>query len=53
MPPVGYALSPRRTEETAARFRDWIARRGRQTAAAGAVAIGLLLLLRGLLELVL
>jgi hypothetical protein len=53
LPLIGYALSPERTEETVARFRDWMARKGRQAAAAGAVAIGLLLLLRGLLELIL
>jgi Sap, sulfolipid-1-addressing protein len=53
VPLVGYALSPQRTEQAVARFRDWIDRKGRQTAAKGAVAIGLLLLVRGLLELVL
>jgi Sap, sulfolipid-1-addressing protein len=53
VPLVGYALSPVRTEERVAAFRDWLARKGRQTAAAGALVIGALLLLRGLLELVL
>lgn len=53
LPLIGYALSPERTEERVAAFRDWLARKGRQTAAAGALAIGALLLLRGLLELVL
>lgn len=53
LPLIGYALSPERTEERVAAFRDWLARRGRQTAATGALAIGALLLLRGLLELVL
>lgn len=53
LPLIGYALSPERTEERVAAFRDWLARRGRQTAAAVALAIGALLLLRGLLELVL
>jgi len=53
LPLIGYALSPERTEERVAAFRDWLARRGRRTAAAGALAIGALLLLRGLLELVL
>jgi hypothetical protein len=53
VPLVGYALSPERTEERVAAFRNWLARKGRQTAAAGALAIGVLLLLRGLLELVL
>ncbi|HEX5591766.1 MAG TPA: GAP family protein [Solirubrobacterales bacterium] len=53
LPLVGYALSPQRTEATVARFRDWTARKGRQTAAKAAIVIGLLLLLRGVLELVL
>jgi hypothetical protein len=53
LPLVGYAFSPERTEERVAAFRDWLARKGRQTAATGAVVIGALLLLRGLLELVL
>lgn len=53
LPLIGYALSPERTEERVAAFRDWLARRGRQTAATGALVIGALLLLRGLLELVL
>lgn len=53
LPLIGYALSPERTEERVAAFRDWLSRKGRQTAATGALAIGALLLLRGLLELVL
>jgi hypothetical protein len=53
VPLVGYVLSPQRTEERVAAFRDWLARKGRQTAAAGAIAIGILLLVRGLLELLL
>ena len=53
LPLIGYAISPQRTEQTVARFRSWITRRGRRAAAAGAVVIGLLLLMRGLLELVL
>jgi hypothetical protein len=53
LPLIGYALSPERTEERVAAFRDWLARRGRETAAKAAIVIGALLLLRGLLELVL
>jgi len=53
LPLIGYALSPQRTEEAVTGFRDWVARKGRQTAAAGAIVIGLLLLLRGALELIL
>ncbi|HET9152567.1 MAG TPA: GAP family protein [Solirubrobacterales bacterium] len=53
VPLVGYALSPQRTEQRVAAFRGWLARRGRETVAKVAVVIGVLLLLRGLLELVL
>jgi hypothetical protein len=53
LPLIGYALSPERTEVRVAAFRDWLARKGRQTAAAGALVIGALLLLRGVLELAL
>jgi len=53
LPLIGYALSPQRTEATVARFRAWIARRGRVIAARVAIVIGLLLLLRGVLELAL
>lgn len=53
LPLIGYAISPEATERNVARFRDWIARRGRTVAARGAIVIGLLLLVRGVLELVL
>lgn len=53
LPLIGYALSPERTEERVAAFRDWLARSGRHTAAKVAVVIGILLLVRGTLELVL
>ncbi|MGN6203220.1 MAG: GAP family protein [Solirubrobacterales bacterium] len=53
LPLIGYALSPERTEERVAAFRDWLARRGRETAAKVAIVIGILLLIRGLLELLL
>jgi Sap, sulfolipid-1-addressing protein len=53
LPLIGYALSPERTEERVAAFRDWLARRGRETAAKAAIVIGILLLVRGVLELVL
>jgi hypothetical protein len=53
LPLIGYALSPERTEVRVAAFRDWLALKGRRTAAAGALVIGALLLLRGLLELIL
>jgi Sap-like sulfolipid-1-addressing protein len=53
LPLVGYALSPERTQRGVDAFRRWLREKGRRTAAAGAVTIGLLLLVRGLLELVL
>lgn len=53
VPLIGYALSPARTEERIAAFRDWLSRRGRETAGRVAIAIGALLLVRGILELVL
>jgi hypothetical protein len=53
LPLVGYAISPERTQRAVDGFRRWLSEKGRQTAAAGAIVIGLLLLLRGLLELVL
>lgn len=53
LPLVGYAVSPQRTQRAVDGFRRWLQEKGRQTAAAGAIAIGLLLLLRGLLELLL
>lgn len=53
LPLIGYALAPERTEERVAAFRDWLAREGRHTAARVAIGIGILLLIRGTLELVL
>ncbi|MGN6587873.1 MAG: GAP family protein [Solirubrobacterales bacterium] len=53
LPLVGYAVSPERTQRAVDAFRRWLREKGRQTAAAGAVVIGLLLLTRGLLELLL
>jgi len=53
LPLIGYAVSPERTQRAVDGFRRWLREKGRQTAATGAVVIGLLLLLRGLLELVL
>lgn len=53
LPLIGYAISPEGTERNVARFRDWIASRGRTVAARGAIVIGGLLLVRGVLELVL
>jgi hypothetical protein len=53
VPLIGYMVSPERTQAAVDGFKRWLREKGRQTAAAGALAIGALLLLRGLLELVL
>jgi hypothetical protein len=52
LPLVGYAVAPEWTQDAVVRFRDWLARNGRRVAANGAVVIGILLLLRGLLTLI-
>lgn len=51
VPLLGYAFAPEATAERVARFRDWLARRGRHAATVGAVVIGALLILRGVLTL--
>jgi hypothetical protein len=53
VPLVGYALSPERTQRGVDRFRRWISERGRIASARVAIGIGILLLIRGVLELVL
>ncbi len=53
VPLVGYALSPERTQQGVDRFRRWISERGRIAGARVAIVIGILLLIRGTLELVL
>lgn len=53
VPLIGYALSPERTQQGVDRFRRWISERGRIAGARVAIVIGILLLIRGTLELVL
>jgi Sap, sulfolipid-1-addressing protein len=53
VPLIGYALSPERTQRGVDRFRRWISERGRIAGARVAIVIGILLLVRGTLELVL
>src|SRR3954454_8113176 len=53
VPLVGYALSPQRTQRGVDRFRRWISERGRTAGSRVAIVIGILLLIRGTLELVL
>jgi hypothetical protein len=52
-PLLGYAFAPERTERAVKGFRIWLARSGSRVAAIGAAAIGALLLIRGVLELLL
>jgi hypothetical protein len=53
VPLIGYAVSPERTQRGVDRFRRWISERGRIAGARVAIVIGVLLLIRGVLELVL
>jgi len=52
-PLIGYALSPERTQQAVDGFRRWLSERGRIAGARVAIVIGILLLVRGTLELVL
>jgi hypothetical protein len=52
LPLLGYAVAPDWTQDAVARFRDWLARNGRRAAANVAIAIGVLLLVRGLTTLI-
>jgi hypothetical protein len=53
VPLVGYAVSPEWTQNAVDRFRVWLSERGRIAGARVAIGIGILLLIRGTLELVL
>jgi hypothetical protein len=53
VPLVGYAISPAWTENAVERFRRWLSERGRIVGARIAIGIGILLLVRGALELIL
>jgi hypothetical protein len=52
-PLIGYAISPERTQRAVDGFRRWLSERGRIAGARVAIVIGILLLVRGTLELVL
>ncbi len=52
-PLIGYAISPERTQRAVDGFRRWLSERGRLAGARVAIVIGVLLLVRGTLELVL
>jgi Sap, sulfolipid-1-addressing protein len=51
LPLIGYAIAPEWTQGAVTRFREWIALNGVRVAGNLAIAIGVLLLLRGTLEL--
>ena len=53
LPLIGYALAPEWTQDAVNRFREWLTRSGLEVAAKGAIVLGVLLLLRGTLELIL
>ena len=52
MPLLGYAFAPERTQRAVTGFREWLARNGRQAGVVVAAAIGGLLVLRGVIELI-
>lgn len=51
VPLIGFAVAPEWTQDAVVRFRGWLARNGRRAAAMAAVVLGLLLIVRGLVEL--
>jgi hypothetical protein len=51
LPLIGYAVAPERTQQAVDGFRAWIERNGRRAAATVAMAIGALLVLRGVVTL--
>lgn len=53
LPLIGYAIAPEWTQDAVNRFREWISLNGVRMAGKVAIVIGVLLLVRGTLELVL
>ncbi len=51
LPLLGYVFAPERTQDTVARFRSWIGRKGRSAVVIGATVIGLYLVARGVITL--
>lgn len=49
LPLIAYAFAPTWTGDAVARFRDWLARRGRRIAVVGLAAVGAFLVGRGLI----
>lgn len=52
VPLLGYAIAPERTERAVAGFREWLARNGRRAATFVAAGVGVLLIVRGVIELI-
>jgi Sap, sulfolipid-1-addressing protein len=52
LPLIGYALAPDRTQADVERFRDWISRNGRHAVTVGAAALGVALIVKGVLGLI-
>jgi len=50
LPLLGYAVAPERTQRAIASFRAWLARRGRRAAVILAVALGAILIVRGIVN---
>jgi hypothetical protein len=51
LPLIGYAVAPDWTQDAVVRFRAWLGRNGRRAAAIVALAVGALLVLRGVITL--
>ncbi len=51
VPLLGYAFAPERTQRAVTDFRSWLGRNGRRAGTIGAAVLGVLLLVRGLIEL--
>ncbi len=52
VPLIGYALAPERTQEAVNGFRAWLGRNGRRAGIIVAAVLGVLLIIRGIVELV-
>jgi Sap, sulfolipid-1-addressing protein len=51
LPLIGYILAPEWTPDAVERFKGWLSRNGRRVAVRGAAILGVLLIVRGLIEL--
>jgi hypothetical protein len=53
VPLIGFVFAPERTQEGVTRFREWVAHNAKRVIGNAAIVIGVLLLLRGVIELLL